>query len=183
MASEPLERHYEGLIRAAGEDPGRDGLLDTPARAARAWRELTAGYTSQPELTVFPADGFDEIVALRDITFFSLCEHHLLPFYGHAHIAYLPGKTILGLSKFARVVETYARRLQVQEQLTQQVAERLTTVLEPRGLLVVLEAEHLCMAMRGVQKIGSRTRTSFASGAFRENGETRAEAMALLGLT
>ena len=183
MASEPLEDHYEGLIRAAGEDPSRDGLLDTPARAARAWRELTAGYTTEPELTVFPADGFDQVVGLRDISFFSLCEHHLLPFYGHAHIAYLPGEEILGLSKFARVVETYARRLQVQERLTQQVASRLSEVLAPRGLLVVVEAEHLCMAMRGVQKIGSRTRTSFAGGAFRDNAESRAEAMALLGLT
>jgi GTP cyclohydrolase I len=132
---------------------------------------------------VFPADGFDEVVALRDISFFSLCEHHLLPFYGHAHIAYIPGDTILGLSKFARVVETYARRLQVQEQLTQQVADKLTRVLRPKGLLVVIEAEHLCMAMRGVQKIGSRTRTSFAGGAFRDNAESRAEAMSLLDLT
>ncbi len=182
MASEHLQDCYRRLIVEAGDNPLRDGLVDTPARAARAWRELTSGYTSQPKLTTFPADGFDEVVALRDISFFSLCEHHLLPFYGHAHIAYLPGDTILGLSKFARVVETYARRLQVQEQLTQQVADKLTQVLRPRGLLVVLEAEHLCMAMRGVQKIGSRTRTSYAGGAFRDNADSRSEALSLLGL-
>ena len=182
MESDGLTDCYRRLITEAGDDPLRDGLAATPERAARAWRELTAGYTAEPELTVFPADGFDEVVALRDIPFFSLCEHHLLPFYGHAHIAYLPGDTILGLSKFARVVETYARRLQVQEQLTQQVADKLTRTLRPAGLVVVLEAEHLCMAMRGVQKIGSRTRTSYAGGAFRDNAESRAEALALLGL-
>lgn len=176
------EDAYRQLIRHIGEDPERDGLRDTPARAARAWRELTAGYDADPALTTFPADGADQIVALRDIGFFSLCEHHLLPFYGHARIAYLPGDTILGLSKFARVVDTYARRLQVQERLTMEVAHRLEEVLRPKALVVVLEAEHLCMAMRGVQKIGSTTRTSYASGTFRESAQARAEAFTLLGL-
>ena len=176
------EDSYRTLIEACGEDPNREGLQATPDRAARAWRELTCGYNSDPELTVFPAEGADQIVAVRHISFFSLCEHHLLPFYGHAHIAYLPSETILGLSKFARVVEAYARRLQVQERLTQQVADRITEVLHPGGLLVVLEAEHLCMAMRGVQRIGSRTRTSYAGGAFRNSPGARAEAFALLGL-
>jgi GTP cyclohydrolase I len=173
---------YRGLILAAGEDPGRDGLIETPARAARAWKELTSGYSADPKLTTFPAEGADQIVALRDISFFSLCEHHLLPFYGHAHIAYLPGDRILGLSKFARVVDAFARRLQVQERLTQEIADRLEEALAPAGLLVVLEAEHLCMAMRGVQRIGSRTRTSFASGVFRTTPEARQEAFSLLGL-
>jgi len=175
--------HYRGLIEAAGEDPERPGLAATPERAARAWAELTSGYSADPELTVFPSQGFDQIVAVRDLPFHSLCEHHLLPFHGHAHVAYLPGEQILGLSKFARVLEVYARRLQVQEQLTHQVAKRLIEVLAPAGLIVVVEAEHSCMTMRGVQKLGSRTRTSYASGAFRENADSRAEALALLSLS
>lgn len=177
-----LPRAYRDLIRSTGERLEREGLRDTPERAARAWGDLTSGYSADPKLTTFPAEGADQIVALRDISFFSLCEHHLLPFYGHAHIAYLPGSEILGLSKFARVVDSFSRRLQVQERLTQEIADRLEEALDPKGLVVVLEAEHLCMAMRGVQRIGSRTRTSFASGVFRETAEARQEAFTLLGL-
>jgi GTP cyclohydrolase IA len=177
-----LVQAYTTLIAATGE-PVRDGLRETPARAARAWRDLTSGYTTNPTLTTFDAEGYDQIVALRDIGFYSLCEHHLLPFYGQAHIAYLPGDRILGLSKFARVVDAYARRLQVQEHLTQQVADALEAALAPAGLLVVLEAEHLCMAMRGIKSNGSTTRTSYASGTFRTDHKARAEALALLNLT
>lgn len=181
--SDQLANAYSNLIAATGEDVMRDGLVATPDRAARAWQELTAGYDAEPQLTTFPADGYDQIVAVREIPFFSLCEHHLLPFHGKAHIAYLPGDSILGLSKFARVVHAYSRRLQVQEKLTEQVAARLTEALSPAGLLVVMEAEHLCMSMRGVQSIGTTTRTSYAAGAFRENAASRAEALALLGVS
>lgn len=179
--SDQLTNAYSNLIDATGEDLMREGLIDTPDRAARAWQELTAGYEDNPLLRTFPAEGFDQIVAVREIPFFSLCEHHLLPFYGKAHIAYLPGSRILGLSKFARVVRAFSRRLQVQERLTQEIAEALDEALAPAGLLVVLEAEHLCMAMRGVQAIGTVTRTSYAGGRFRESDAARAEALALLG--
>lgn len=175
------EAAYRQLIAAA--EPGtaeRDGLLETPYRAARAWRELTSGYNATPDLRTFPADGYDEIVAATRLPFFSLCEHHLLPFFGVAHIAYLPGERILGLSKFARLLEMYARRLQVQERLTQQLADHLWKALEPQGVAVVIEAEHLCMAMRGVQKLGANTRTSVMRGAFRDKPEARAEALNLL---
>lgn len=181
--SDQLANAYSNLIDATGEDVLRDGLASTPERAARAWQELTAGYHDEPQLTTFPAEGFDQIVAVRAIPFFSLCEHHLLPFHGKAHIAYLPGDRILGLSKFARVVRAYSRRLQVQERLTQEVAGQLVEALDPAGLLVVVEAEHLCMSMRGVQSIGTTTRTSYAGGAFRDKAAARAEALTLLGLT
>lgn len=180
--SDQLANAYSNLIDATGEDVQRPGLVDTPDRAGAAWKELTAGYHNEPKLTTFPADGFDQIVAVRQIPFFSLCEHHLLPFHGQAHIAYLPGDRILGLSKFARVVRTYSRRLQVQERLTQEIAGVLNATLAPAGLLVVVEAEHLCMSMRGVQSIGTVTRTSYAGGAFRDKDAARAEALTLLGL-
>jgi GTP cyclohydrolase I len=151
----------------------------TPARAARAWSELTAGYAAEPDLTSFDAEGYDEIVAVAGIPFYSLCEHHLLPFHGTAHIAYLPDGRILGLSKFARLVDVYARRLQVQERLTSQIADRLDAELAPQGVAVVLEAEHLCMTMRGVRAAGSVTRTSVMRGVFRSKPEARAEAFDL----
>jgi GTP cyclohydrolase I len=132
------------------------------------------------DLTTFAADGYDEIVAVSRLPFYSLCEHHLLPFHGYAHIAYLPGSRIIGLSKFARLVDLYARRLQLQERLTSQIAERLVDELDPRGAVVVIEAEHLCMTMRGVQKPESYTRTSVVRGIFREKAEARAEALELL---
>ena len=174
------ERAFRSLLQLAEpDDAERPGLLDTPARAARAWAELTAGYRETVDLTTFDADGYDEIVAVSRMPFYSLCEHHLLPFHGYAHIAYLPGSRILGLSKFARLVDLYARRLQLQERLTSQIAERLVDELDPRGV-VVIEAEHLCMTMRGVQKPVSYTRTSVVRGIFREKAEARAEALELL---
>lgn len=179
LALTPAEAAFTMLIDLV---PYSTGMLDTPARAARTWAELTAGYDAQPELTTFPGDGYDEIVAVSAIPFYSLCEHHLLPFHGVAHIAYLPGQRILGLSKFARLLDLYARRLQVQERLTSQVADHLMALLEPRGVVVVLCAEHLCMTMRGVRKPGALTTTSVVRGRFRESDAARAEALTLLGM-
>jgi GTP cyclohydrolase I len=172
---------YRDLLAVA--EPGtcdRDGLTETPERAARAWAELTKGYTAEPDLKTFEADGYDEIVAVSRIPFYSLCEHHLLPFHGHAHIAYLPHRRIIGLSKFARLVDLYARRLQVQERLTRQIADCLVDALNPAGVVVVIEAEHLCMAMRGVERPGAHTRTSVVRGVFRDKPEARSEALRLL---
>jgi GTP cyclohydrolase IA len=162
--------------------PAPDDLADTPARAARAWAELTSGYGPPPELREFPANGHDEIVAVSGIPFYSLCEHHLLPFHGHAHIAYLPSDRLVGLSKLARVVNHYARRLQLQERLTDEIADHLTDALKPRGVAVIVQAEHLCMAMRGAQTPGTRTTTSVMRGRFRESTAGRAEVLRLLGV-
>lgn len=168
------------LMEAEGEDANRDGLRDTPKRAAKAWLELTRGYrTPAPELRTFEAD-HDEIVAVAPIPFYSLCEHHLLPFHGTAHVAYLPGERILGLSKFARLVDWYARRLSVQERLTSQIADHLTDALSPGGVAVVLRAEHLCMTMRGAQVPGAITTTSVLRGTFRDQPAARAEVLDLL---
>ena len=179
-----IERAVREILLALGEDPERDGLTDTPARVARAYAEQFAGLRQQPEdvLTqVFDA-GHDEIVLVRDIELYSTCEHHLVPFFGVAHIGYIPNEKgqITGLSKLARLVDVYARRPQVQERMTSQIANALETVLEPRGVIVVIEAEHLCMSMRGVRKPGARTVTSAVRGVFRDSARTRAEAMSLL---
>ena len=172
------------LLLAVGEDPGRDGLQATPLRVAKMCEELFSGIDEDPDrhLTVTFAAEHDEMVVVRDIPFASLCEHHLVPFVGKAHVAYIPGVEgrITGLSKMARLVESYARRLQVQERLTTQVADAMQRVLEPRGVLVVVEAEHLCMAMRGVRKPGTTTITSAVRGLFRNDPSTRSEAMGLL---
>jgi len=166
------------LLRALGEDPEREGLLDTPRRVAESLAELL---TPRPfELTTFPNDeAYDELVLARDIPVASLCEHHLLPFVGVAHVAYLPGDRIVGLSKLARVVEQFARGLQVQERLTTQIASLLATELHPRGVGVVIEAEHLCMTMRGVQARGARTVTSSVQGLLRSDPRSRQEFFAL----
>lgn len=165
-----LAPHVAEMLRALGEDPARDGLLRTPERVDRSLRFLTSGYTTNlDELVndaIFEEDAHD-MVAVRDIELFSLCEHHLLPFFGRAHIAYIPDGRILGLSKMARVVEMFARRLQVQERLTRQIAEALQATLRPRGVVVVVEARHLCMVMRGVQKTASTAITRSAAGAFK----------------
>jgi GTP cyclohydrolase I len=179
-----IEAAIRELLAALGEDPDRDGLLKTPGRVARMYAEVTAGLREDPAAhltTVFEAD-HDEIVLVRDIPFASLCEHHLLPFIGHAHVGYLPGDDgkVTGLSKLARLVDGYARRLQVQERLTTQIAEALVSALQPRGAIVVLEAEHMCMSIRGVHKPGSLTITSAVRGIFREDSRSRAEAMTLL---
>ncbi len=169
------------ILEAIGEDINRSGIRDTPQRIARMYAELTAGMRADPKdhLVVTFEAGHDEMVMVKDIPFASLCEHHLLPFIGKAHVAYIPNTrgSITGLSKLARLVEAFARRLQVQEKLTAQIADTLDEMLEPRGVLVVIEAEHLCMSMRGVSKPGSMTITSAVRGLFRDEIATRAEAM------
>jgi GTP cyclohydrolase IA len=181
---ERIERAVSELLLAIGEDPGRDGLRDTPARVARAYAEQFAGLRMRPQdvlTTVFDAD-HDEMVLVRDIEVYSTCEHHLTPFFGFAHVGYIPNEKgqITGLSKLARLVDLFARRPQVQERMTSQIAEALMHVLEPRGVIVVVEAEHLCMSMRGVRKPGAKTVTSAVRGSFRDSDRTRAEAMSLL---
>lgn len=180
-----IERAVRELLEAIGEDPDRDGLRSTPARVAAMYAEICEGLHDDParHLTVtFEAD-HDEMVMVRDIPLFSLCEHHLVPFHGMAHVAYIPGDDgrITGLSKIARLVDGFARRPQVQERLTAQIADALVRVLDPRGVFVVIEAEHLCMSMRGVRKPGALTVTSAVRGLFKENAATRAEAMSLIG--
>lgn len=172
------------LLIAIGEDPDRDGLRDTPERVARAYGEFTAGMRQDHRevlSTTFELE-HDELVVVKDIPLYSLCEHHMVPFHGAAHVGYIPGKSgrVTGLSKVARLVELFARRLQVQERLTSQIADAMSEVLEPLGVIVIVECEHLCMSMRGVQKPGSRTVTSAVRGQLRDPA-TRAEAMALIG--
>ena len=184
MDREKIERGVRLILEGIGEDPAREGLVQTPARVARAYEELCAGMgqdaSAHFEVT-FDAD-FHDLVLVRDIAFYSLCEHHLLPFFGVAHVAYVPGRAgrVCGISKLARVVETYARRLQLQERLTSQVADAVQDALEPDGVFVMVEAEHMCMTMRGVQKPGARTLTTAALGELAEP-EARTRMMALLG--
>lgn len=159
------------LLRWAGDDPEREGLLDTPARVAKSYREIFAGYDMSPEevlgRTFEEVAGYDDMVLVRDIPFYSHCEHHMVPIVGKAHVAYLPDGRVLGLSKIARVVEIYGRRLQTQEAMTAQIATAIDDTLRPRGVAIMLEAEHMCMAMRGVQKQGSTTLTTTFTGAFK----------------
>jgi GTP cyclohydrolase I len=178
-----IERAVREILEAIGEDPDRDGLRDTPARVARAYAEQFAGLRQRPEdvlSTVFDL-GHDEMVIVRDIEVYGTCEHHLVPFVGVAHVGYVPNEKgqIAGLSKLARLVDVYARRPQVQERMTCQIADALVDILEPRGVIVVIEAEHMCMTMRGVRKPGAKTVTSAVRGVFRNN-VTRAEAMSLI---
>ncbi|GAB1694884.1 GTP cyclohydrolase I FolE [Krasilnikovia sp. M28-CT-15] len=179
-----IEKAVREILLAVGEDPDRDGLLRTPTRVARAYAELFAGLRVDPAqvlATTFEAN-HEELVLVRDIEVISLCEHHLLPFKGVAHVGYVPGEhgRITGLSKLARLVEVFARRPQVQERLTSQIADLLMTRLDPRGVIVVLECEHLCMEMRGIRKGGARTTTSAVRGAFKSDAKVRAEAMMLI---
>ena len=181
--AEGVERAVRDLLVAIGEDPTRDGLLDTPARVARSYAEIFAGLHQSAEgvlATTFDA-GHDEMVIVKDIEMYSTCEHHLVPFHGVAHIGYIPNANgrITGLSKLARLVEVFARRPQVQERLTTQIADSLVKILEPRGAIVVVQAEHLCMSMRGIRKPGSKTITSAVRGSLRDPA-SRAEAMALI---
>jgi GTP cyclohydrolase I len=179
-----IERAVREILEAIGEDPDRDGLVDTPSRVARMYEEVCSGLREDPSAhlhRVFDAD-HDEMVMVRDIPLYSLCEHHLVPFVGKAHVAYIPSENgrITGLSKIGRLVDGYARRPQVQERLTKQIADAIAATLQPRGVLVVIEAEHLCMSMRGVRKPGSSTVTSAVHGIFRENAASRSEAMQFL---
>ncbi|WP_166755999.1 GTP cyclohydrolase I FolE [Modestobacter marinus] len=179
-----IEAAVREILLAIGEDPDRPGLVDTPARVARAYGETFAGLGQDPYdvlATTFDED-HDELVLVKDIPMYSTCEHHLVPFHGRAHVGYIPGADgrVTGLSKLARLVEVYARRPQVQERMTRQIADALFEVLKPQGVIVVVEAEHLCMAMRGVRKPGSTTLTSAVRGIFRESPATRSEAMSLI---
>jgi GTP cyclohydrolase I len=187
MHGEPDLEAIEGAVRtileAIGEDPTREGLIDTPARVARMYAEVFDGLRQDPREileTVFVHEQHRELVMVKDIPFYSMCEHHLVPFHGKAHVAYLPKGTLTGLSKLARLVEVYTRRPQLQERLTTQIAETLMDVVDPYGVLVVIEAEHLCMSMRGVRKPGSITVTSAVRGTFARNAATRSEAFSLL---
>ncbi len=189
VAERPTAAEAEAAIRTllhfTGDDPSREGLAETPARVVRAYEELFAGYGIDPhallERTFSETDGYDEMVVLRDIAFHSHCEHHMVPFIGTAHVAYLPHRRVVGISKLARVVEAFARRLQIQERLTVQIADAIDTVLEPRGVAVVLRAQHQCMAMRGVNKPGVSMVSSRMIGLFRENQATRREFLAMIG--
>jgi GTP cyclohydrolase IA len=178
------EKAVRELLLAVGEDPDREGLLNTPARVARAYREAFSGLGRDPAevLTTLFDEGHDEMVLVKDISLYSTCEHHLVSFHGKAHVGYIPNAQgqITGLSKLARLVDLYARRPQVQERLTTQVADALEAVLKPRGVIVVVEAEHLCMAIRGVRKPGVTTVTSAVRGLFRDSQATRSEAMSLI---
>ena len=180
---DPLEGPIRELIRLIGEDPSRAGLADTPRRVSQAFRELTRGYGQNPREVLQSAlfdVSYDEMVIVKDVEVFSLCEHHLLPFFGKIHIAYIPRKKVIGLSKTARLVDIFAQRFQIQERLTQQVAETIQDAINPVGVGVVCEAQHLCMMMRGVEKQHSSTITSAMLGAFRTNQQTREEFLSLI---
>lgn len=183
VPEDPIAPAVRGILRALGEDPSREGLRRTPVRVAKALRELTSGYATDLDKLVngalFRVD-YSEMVVVKDIRFYSLCEHHALPFFGKAHVAYIPRKHIIGLSKIPKIVQVFAHRLQVQERMTQQIAETLQSRLSPLGVGVILQARHLCMEMRGVQSQLSPTVTSAMLGAFRKDPRTREEFLALV---
>jgi len=179
---EAIASHYTAILKLLGEDPEREGLLKTPMRVAKAMRVLTRGYTQDPHEVLTGAlfeEDYDQMVIVKDIDFFSMCEHHMLPFYGKAHVGYIPKGRITGLSKIARVVDIFSHRLQVQERMTQQIKDCIEETLHPMGVMVVLEARHMCMQMRGVEKQNSITTTSAFSGAFNQ-AKTREEFMNLI---
>lgn len=180
--SKDLDSYYKNIIRSIGEDPDRDGLLNTPGRAARAMQYLTRGYDQSLDEVVnnaiFESDN-DEMILVKNIEVYSLCEHHLLPFIGKCHVAYLPTGKVIGLSKIARIVDMFARRLQIQENLTKQIADSLMDIIQPSGVGVIIEAKHLCMMMRGVEKQNSSMTTSMMLGSFRKDDRTRSEFLRL----
>lgn len=183
LSSVTPEQLLRELLRRIGEDPDREGLQQTPARIVRSWNELFGGYSQRAEdvlVTQFQAEEYDEIVLLRDVEFYSTCEHHMLPFSGRAHIAYIPDKKVVGLSKLARLVDVFARRLQIQERLTQQIANELQLVLKPRGVAVMIEGKHQCMCCRGVRKQDGSMITSCLLGVFKHNLPSRTEFLALV---
>lgn len=178
-----IEKAVREILEALGEDPDREGLVDTPQRVARFYAEVFEGISEQPGEVVdafFGEEHYQEIVIVREIPFYSMCEHHLVPFHGEAHVGYMPRGRVTGLSKLARLVDGYAKRPQMQERLTAQVADALCERLDPLGVIVVIEAEHLCMSMRGVKKPGAKTVTSAVRGVMESDAKTRSEAMALL---
>ncbi len=179
-----IEGHVRNILKHMGEDPDREGLLKTPYRVARAFEYLTKGYQQDPKEVInnaiFTEEDYSEMIVVKDIDFFSMCEHHILPFFGRANVAYIPNKRIVGISKVARLVDVYARRLQVQERITTQVANTLMEELNPLGVGVIITAEHLCMRMRGVEKQNSIVTTSATLGAFRTHQETREEFITLV---
>ncbi|MHB1418094.1 MAG: GTP cyclohydrolase I FolE [Bacillota bacterium] len=183
MDEEKIEQGVRMILEAIGEDPSREGLRNTPSRVARMYKEIFCGINEDPSIhlqAIFTED-HEEMVLVKDIPLYSMCEHHLLPFYGKAHVAYIPKKgKITGLSKLARTVESFAKRPQLQERLTTQIADSIMEALQPRGVIVVVEAEHMCMTMRGVKKPGSMTLTSAVRGIFKTNEATRAEAFAMI---
>ena len=191
MTTRPSRQEAEAAVRTlilwAGDDPKREGLRDTPARVARAYEEFFAGYGQDPaeilKRTFSEVEGYDEMIVMSDIRFESHCEHHMVPIIGKAHVGYLPDKRVVGISKLARLVEVYARRLQVQEKMTVQIADTLQEILHPRGVAVVIEAAHQCMTTRGVHKSDVAMVTSRMLGAFRDNGETRREFLTMIGRT
>ena len=180
-----IEEITKTLLKEVGENPEREGLLKTPYRVAKSWNFLTSGYKKDLDKLVNKAifhEDYDEMVLIKDIEYYSLCEHHLLPFFGRAHVAYIPNGKIIGLSKIPRIVDLFSRRLQVQERLTQEIADTLFDVLEPKGVAVVVEGQHMCMQMRGVQNKNSYASTSHMLGIFREDAKTRKEFLDLVDL-
>ena len=186
MDKERIERAFREILIAIGEDPEREGLIETPKRVANMYEEIFSGLTENPEkhLKMFREGQSDEIVIVRDIPMYSMCEHHFLPFVGKAHIAYIPNDDglVIGLSKLARIVNSFARRPQLQERLTAQIADFIEKEMNPKGVAVVIEAAHLCMTMRGIRAAGAETQTSAIRGTMRKDARTRAEVMTLLGL-
>ena len=184
MDKEKIERAVRDILEAIGEDPDREGLIETPRRVAAMYEEIFSGISDDPKrhIKVFSENDNDEIVVVRDIPLYSMCEHHLLPFIGKAHIAYIPSEgKVIGLSKLARIVDLFAKRPQLQERMTTQIAEAIMTYLNPKGVMVVIEAEHMCMTMRGVKKPGSKTVTFCAKGVFEDNKDLRDTVFSLIG--
>tara|TARA_B100000965_G_C19472502_1_gene704755 strand:- start:128 stop:694 length:567 start_codon:yes stop_codon:yes gene_type:complete len=185
MENDKIENLTKQLIEEIGEDPSREGLLKTPSRVSKAWSFFSRGYNQDLDKiinnAVFNEDATDMVV-VRDVEFFSLCEHHLIPFFGRAHVAYLPNGKVIGLSKIPRIIDMFSRRLQVQERLTRQIAETVKEILDPIGVAVIMEGQHMCMQMRGVEKQNSLTTTSSMLGKFRESDRTRSEFLSIIGL-
>jgi len=185
MENDKIKNLTKQLIEEIGEDPSREGLLKTPSRVSKAWSFFSGGYNQDRDKiinnAVFNEDATDMVV-VRDVEFFSLCEHHLIPFFGRAHVAYLPNGKVIGLSKIPRIIDMFSRRLQVQERLTRQIAETVKEILDPIGVAVIMEGQHMCMQMRGVEKQNSLTTTSSMLGKFRESDRTRAEFLSIIGL-
>jgi len=180
-----IESLTKSLLKELGEDPKREGLIKTPLRVAKAWEYLSQGYNQNVEKLINNAifsENYDQMVVVKDIEFYSMCEHHLLPFFGHAHIAYIPNGKIIGLSKIPRLVDMFARRLQVQERMTQEIANSLNDALNPRGVAIIIEAQHMCMQMRGVEKKKSYMSTSSMLGIFRTDNKTRKEFLDIIKL-